>query len=620
MKKKNTSIQLRIFRLYSVIILLIIVIVVVVSYFYIANALRTSAFISLQELTSSLSANIDLEIKKMDDLTLNVLYSYLIKDSFQHYVDIQPDNLNINDEITYNSEDERNTVRQLVDILVAIQGPSLSIPQIMLHTYSGRSISTRSNNYYTVDLQGKDWFDQVNQKEGYMYITEPYQGNDPSMSTDSFTDDWLVSVCRTYFDKSNRPHGIVETKQYCFVLFKEIRKTASNDIYSSAYVIDSTGKVVYPYIQSDAQRAEANYFYQLITNNSDAQHDVITTQTETSQNVLLSYYTSTYTGWTVVLSASERKVLAPLYIVIENLMIVFFIVLIISIVLSYVFAAGISKPINTLSKTLNKFDINDEESKLNLNSDINEIVELNQAFLTMSRQLKTSVNNLLSIQQQEIHSKMLALQSQMNPHFLYNTLSVISAMAEEKMNNEIIEICENISDILRYISSDSSPLVSLSQELVIAEKYLNCLKFRYQSNLIYHVDVPKNMLDVLVPKLSIQPLVENSIKYMGQTVPPWQIYIKGYNTVDSYKIIVSDNGNGFSSEQLDRLKNKMEIIDETNSLPSLKLDGMGILNLYMRLKLSYKEKTYFSIKNNSNGGASVSFGRKGLKGEDNAKY
>jgi len=605
MKRKSASIHTRIFGIYSVFIFVIILIIVILSYFYIANALRKSAFQSLEDLTISFSTNIDQEIKKMDNITLNVLYSCLIKDSFHKYIEMQT--IKVDNEITYLNEDERTTVKLLVDSLVALQGPSLSIPQVMLHTYSGRSISTSSNNYYKTDLEEKKWFSGVNNKSGYMYITAPYQGTDLSMSTDDFTDEWLVSVCRTYFDKNNQPQGVVETKQYCSNIFSEISRYKNKNLFTSIYVINENNNVIYPYVIDETQSNEGLFYHQYIKDNTSSQNGVITVREENRQKTLLSFYTSNYTGWTIILGTSEQQVLSPLYLLIKNLFIASLIIIVLSVFLSYIFAGEISKPINKLRNIIHNYDINDEHSGLDLHSKISEIEELNKAFIAMSHQLKNSINTLLTIQQQQMHSKMLALQSQMNPHFLYNTLSVISVMAEEKMDDEIVEMCANISDILRYISSDSSPLVPLEDELNITKKYLNCFTFRYSGKFFYDIHIPSNLKKVKIPKLSIQPLVENAIKYMGQVPPPWRISVKGWHSESGFRINVSDNGGGFSKKKLEQINKKMKLIDENNTLPNLKLAGMGILNIYIRLKLSYNDMAYFTLENTTTG-ASITFG------------
>ncbi|MCJ7666261.1 MAG: sensor histidine kinase, partial [Actinobacteria bacterium] len=123
----------------------------------------------------------------------------------------------------------------------------------------------------------------------------------------------------------------------------------------------------------------------------------------------------------------------------------------------------------------------------------------------------------------------------------------------------------------------------------------------------YDMHIPSNLKKVKIPKLSIQPLVENAIKYMGKVSPPWRISLKGWYSESGFRINVSDNGGGFSKEELERINKKMKLFDENNTLPSLKLDGMGILNIYIRLKLSYNDMAYFTLENTI-AGASITFG------------
>jgi len=94
---------------------------------------------------------------------------------------------------------------------------------------------------------------------------------------------------------------------------------------------------------------------------------------------------------------------------------------------------------------------------------------------------------------------------------------------------------------------------------------------------------------------------------MGQVSPPWRISVKGWHSESGFRINVSDNGGGFSKKKLEQINKKMKLIDENNTLPNLKLAGMGILNIYIRLKLSYNDMAYFTLENTTSG-ASITFG------------
>jgi len=243
-----------------------------------------------------------------------------------------------------------------------------------------------------------------------------------------------------------------------------------------------------------------------------------------------------------------------------------------------------------------------------LNSGLNEIEDLNQAFQKMNIKMKKSLDDLILSQQQEMQSRMLALQSQMNPHFIYNTMATISAMAEENMNEQIVEMCGNLSDMLRYISSDREPLVKLSTEIEYTEKYLACMKFRHGNKLSYSIEIDEEMKEIRIPKLVIQPLVENALKYGTCQQPPWMIRITGYKTNTYWQINVQDTGPGFDSEKLKYINQNIQDINQSGLMPSLELDGMGLLNIYVRLKLSYKNQVIFQISDSISGGARITIG------------
>ena len=197
----------------------------------------------------------------------------------------------------------------------------------------------------------------------------------------------------------------------------------------------------------------------------------------------------------------------------------------------------------------------------------------------------------------------------MNPHFLYNSLATIQAMADEGMNDEVVTMCQTISRILRYISSNKDPLVNISEDTAHARDYLECMKMRYGDDLIYEIEVPEEMMNIKIPKLCLQLIVENSIKFATKSVkPPWRIKISGKVTGIYWEISVKDNGTGFSEDDINAINEKTKIINETELLPDLEINGMGLMNIYIRFKTLYHGKHIFRISNAAEGGAIVTIG------------
>ena len=177
------------------------------------------------------------------------------------------------------------------------------------------------------------------------------------------------------------------------------------------------------------------------------------------------------------------------------------------------------------------------------------------------------------------------------------------------MNDEFIDMCDNMADMLRYISKGDEDDVSLEREIHHTRNYLTCICARLRNKLSYQIDIDDSMLEIPVPKLIIQLLVENAVKYGTNTLPPWQIEITGCSDQQGWRLTVYDNGAGFDQEVLDKLGEKIAHIQRTKEIPALEIDGMGLMNLFIRLYLQYKEKTIFFIRNDPRGGASITVGK-----------
>lgn len=213
----------------------------------------------------------------------------------------------------------------------------------------------------------------------------------------------------------------------------------------------------------------------------------------------------------------------PIYQYISTNLILLFFVMVITVLISYLISKRIATPLSKISNQVRAFQLTGADTEPafeEMELKITEVNTLYQTLLKMQKKARTSMERELQLQSSDMQSKMLALQAQMNPHFLYNSLATIQAMADENMNEEIIMMCQTISRILRYISSDSEQLVSLKDELSHTQDYLECMKVRYHDSLQFEFDIPEGMQEVRLPKLCLQLIVENAIKYSTKSSPP----------------------------------------------------------------------------------------------------
>ncbi|MEC0226474.1 sensor histidine kinase [Paenibacillus alba] len=223
----------------------------------------------------------------------------------------------------------------------------------------------------------------------------------------------------------------------------------------------------------------------------------------------------------------------------------------------------------------------------------------------MRLRLQESLEQTVASRAHELEAQNFALQFQMNPHFLYNTITNISILAEEADQMTIVAFCQDLSSMLRYISSHDTSPVRLAEELEHTTNYINLMKLRYEDNIEFHVDIPKQLQIIYIPKLIIQPFVENAFKYGIHVNPPWIISITSQVDNHRWKLIIRDNGQGFQKNHLQQLKHLIAITDPYHRIPNLKINGMGLINVYARLKLLYNNHCTLDIDNHPAGGAVI---------------
>lgn len=260
---------------------------------------------------------------------------------------------------------------------------------------------------------------------------------------------------------------------------------------------------------------------------------------------------------------------------------------------SYGASMKISQPIHEICQELQRVDLEHGVHYQPVETDVRELDYLSHTIGELSEKLEESLHHIIMLKEFETHSRMLALQAQMQPHFLVNTLMTMGSMAEQAGNWEIAGMCVNLTQMFRYISSEDGEGVRMFEEIKHVKRYVDIMKERFP-NAQVELDIPLEMMDVRIPKLIIQPLVENSFKYCNRSSP--QIHVEGRILENGCWVVqVSDNGEGFSEEKRADILNKCRNSLEGVSSLATKIDGMGLVNVYVRLQLFYREDAIYEI-------------------------
>lgn len=590
------KLQTHFFLTYFFMALIVVLLYSVFFYHYTSDILIERETKNLRELNSSFLTQTDSEIRELDDVSINISYSSLIKEQLSEWTD------------TSAASDE---FRSLARLFMSINGTNLNADQINLYDYNGYLLRVGTKtNIYPIDLDSLDWMDTVSKNAGKKTVSLPYATNDLKTSgTSSTPPTWYISLYRTLRNSSKEEIGVIETMKKCSSVFKSIMTYRRRTEHAPAvYIYDADGNMVYPYEMSEEEHAPADY-YSLVSRQPG--NDSVKTLGAAGEQELLIHNTSSYTGWTYVIVQDEAEVLHPVRNMMRFMIMVGFLIAGLCLVFSYMTSRQLIKPIRKLKRVIHKtmLDTLDENNKAELSNSFAELEELNQEFADMNVNLKKSMNELLDSRAQELKSRNLALQSQINPHFYYNTLASIIVLAEKDRKEEVITICRNLTRMMRYITGSSNAPVTLREEMEYVRKYLYCMKVRFQENLNYTIEVDESILDVPVPKLIIQPIVENALKYGIDCKPPWDITIRSVITEDCWRIEVEDTGSGFSGESLKMIRERIRIADEQPGLPELNIDGLGLLNVYIRWHLHCGEQVIFEYGNTGQHHGIVAIGR-----------
>jgi len=252
-----------------------------------------------------------------------------------------------------------------------------------------------------------------------------------------------------------------------------------------------------------------------------------------------------------------------------------------TIILSILIARSISRPIKSLRASMRAVELGDFDIRVDIQSD-DEIGELGKDFNIMIAKIRELIR--LNTQQQELkrRSELKALQMQINPHFLYNTLDSIIWMAEGRKEEEVITMVSALAKLFRLGISKGQEIIPIGQEIEHVESYLTIQKIRYKDKLDYEISVDPEIRRFRTVKLILQPLVENAIYHgIKNKAEAGKIVVSGRRTETGVELAVSDDGVGMGAEQLQSLLSRSS---EPNG------NGLGVRNVDERIKLYFGDE------------------------------
>lgn len=289
-------------------------------------------------------------------------------------------------------------------------------------------------------------------------------------------------------------------------------------------------------------------------------------------------------GWRVAADVPMREILAAGSALRGHVMAISAVAIAAVLLLAIYFSTYISRPVIHISQVMNQVREGDLDIRIDSSRQTGEMKTLYQSFNYMMDMIGDLIQEVYVAKIREKQSELAALQAQINPHFLYNTLDSIRWKAEDIEAEDISQMTQALATVFRIGLSRGRELITVEEELEHVGSYLEIQCLRYGTLLKYEIDVDQALMEYYTVKLILQPLVENSI-YHGIKEKGEQglICITGRRELSQMVFTVEDNGMGIPVEQLERLNQDLK-----RNL-SVSKEGYGIFNVNERIRLYFGE-------------------------------
>lgn len=290
-------------------------------------------------------------------------------------------------------------------------------------------------------------------------------------------------------------------------------------------------------------------------------------------------------GWITLYSVPLSSLTEELNSIKSAVLIMILASLLLSIPLLMFFSSFLTAPIKTLLLSMRRFQNGQFEEKVNIKY-WDEIGQLSRGYNNMVANIKALVDDAYLLKLKEQEAELKALQSQINPHFLYNMLDTIFWEAEAAGQDKISEMVINLSRLFRLSLNQGKSFTSVAKEKELIELYLSLQKMRFKDSLDFVIDIPEELHPYVILKLSLQPFIENALIHgIERKRGGGCVSISGQRTGDQLMFVIEDNGGGMSSETLQKI---LTLPDESDIYTARDTGGYAVQNVQARLKHFYK--------------------------------
>ena len=558
MIKKFKSIQSVIFAVLSVLLLGAVIIITVISLSYTRQSVFENSSLYTQTIIQQMNQNIDSYIDYME----NTSYLVSSNEDVQKYLFGDTADPEARDRILSQFETILDSRSDILNLGIIAENGRMLIN-------NGQRLTNQD-----LDIHSQEWYTNALEGRESVYLTSSHvqhiiSGERP----------WVITLSRGI---RNKEMGTGQEKEGVFFIdlnYSAISELCDQSMVGNqgyAFIVDADGNIVY-------HPQQQQLYNELQTENIDlvmnAGSDIVTWGDGINKK-MYSISRSEKTGWTVVDWVRVEELLRRSNEAQSIYVLVAIGLMAVALFFSRFVAKSITLPIQRLCDSMERVQEGDfSVSDIVVDSE-NEIGSLTKSFNVMTQRIHELMAQNIREQEAKRKSELKALQSQINPHFLYNTLDSIIWMAEGKKNEEVVLMTASLARLLRQSISNEDELVSIGQEIEYARGYLTIQKMRYKDKLEFWIEVEPSILNIRLIKLVLQPVIENAI-YHGLKYKESRglLLVKGFMKNGNAVLQVIDDGVGMDQETLDHIYERHKVDYHSN--------GVGIYNVQKRLQLYY---------------------------------
>lgn len=452
---------------------------------------------------------------------------------------------------------------------------------VACYTNDGELVAASPINTEKKDIQvtSQKWFlNAVGELENFHFSTPHVQDlfDDPS-----YRYYWVVSLSRTVELTKNGVSmlGVLLVDMNYSSIEQLLEKANTDTSGDYVYLMAPDGEIIYHPKQNLIHMG----LYQENSLKAAEYEDTTVKETFQGEKRLVTVKTISYTGWKLVSVVPMRSFSMGMTGMRNLVVLLVALTVLAAVLLNQMVSARISKPLRRLNDSVKEWESGNMDPDIYIGGSM-EVEHLGKTLRSTVEQIRQLMDDIVVEQEGKRKSELDALQSQINPHFLYNTLDSIVWMITGERYDDAVFMITQLASLFRISLSRGKTVIKIEDEIKHAQNYMNIQKIRYKNSFEVDFDIEPEILDGCIVKLVLQPLLENAIYYGMEFMDgEGEIHVRGYRKEEDIYLEVEDNGLGMPEEEAAELLNGEE-------RPHKRGSGVGLINVHSRLRLRFGEE------------------------------